>query len=194
MIMSPKEALQEIKNLFTKFSDEENKPEEKKEEMALTEGKLVDGTKVYYDVQSSEIYVDGADGEKVPAPVGEHELETGEIIVVKEEGKIAEMKEKEDKPEVEIEVEASQEPNAEISAINDIVASLVSKQEQLEKRIADLLEVQKMSAIVINALANESSAEPIQKPASFHQELKSSKEQKIAQLTKVFEARKMNIK
>jgi predicted transcriptional regulator YdeE len=85
MIMTTKDALKEIKNLFAKFNDEK---------FELTEGKLVDGTIVYYDLNTKEIYVAGADGEKVPAPVGEHELETGEIVIVTEEGKISEVKKK----------------------------------------------------------------------------------------------------
>ena len=60
---------------------------EKKAAFALTEGKLVDGTIVAYDLESGEIFVVGAEGESIPAPVGEHQLESGEIVVVLEEGK-----------------------------------------------------------------------------------------------------------
>jgi len=42
-------------------------------------------------------------------PVGEYELESGMVLVVTEEGVIAEVKEKEAEQEVEVEVEASTE-------------------------------------------------------------------------------------
>ena len=83
--MNAKEALVQIKSLL--FSEAE-----KKATFAMVEGKLVDGTKVSYDLETSEIYVIGEDGEQVPAPVGEHQLESGEIVIVTEAGKIAEVK------------------------------------------------------------------------------------------------------
>lgn len=49
-------------------------------------------------------------GDKVPAPIGEHELQDGRILVITEEGIISEIKEKEmEEAEVEIEVEAEVE-------------------------------------------------------------------------------------
>ena len=76
--MNAKEALVQIKQLL--FSEAE-----KQAAFAMTEGKLVDGTIVAYDLETGEIFVVGAEGESIPAPVGEHQLETGEIVVVLEE-------------------------------------------------------------------------------------------------------------
>ena len=100
MIMNAKEALTQIKSLL--FSEAE-----KKAAFAMVEGALIDGTKVAYDLETSEIYVIGEDGESIPAPVGEHQLSTGEIVVVTEEGKISEVKAGE-APKVEIEIEAAE--------------------------------------------------------------------------------------
>lgn len=197
MNMSPKEALKEIRNLFTTFSETDKK------EFALTEGKLVDGTVVYYDIETKEIYVAGADGEKVPAPVGEHELETGEIVVVTEEGKISEIKKKEDEPTVEVEVEAAEEEKADESKDADKeemkkdIEEMKKNYEEMKKKMDEmsanfetLLKTQKMSADIIEVLAKEPSAEAIQKPNTFHTQLKSDKISRVDALQKVFEQRK----
>lgn len=196
--MTTKEALKEIKNLFSKFNQVN---------FELTEGKLVDGTIVYYDLATKEIYVAGADGAKVPAPVGEHELETGEIVIVTEEGKIAEIKKKEDEPKVEVEVEAAEEePKDEEKKDDDKeqmkkdIEEMKKNYEEMKKKVEEmsanfetLLKAQKMSTQIIEDLAKEPSATPIQKPNTFHQELKSSKQDKIASLQKVFEERRKTI-
>jgi hypothetical protein len=64
---------------------------------------------VAYDLETSEIYVIGEDGVQIPAPVGEHQLESGEIVIVTEAGKIAEVK-KGEEPKLEIEIEAAEVP------------------------------------------------------------------------------------
>lgn len=66
----------------------------------------------------------------VPAPVGEHELEDGKIIVITEAGIIAEVKEKE--AEVEIEVEQAQEvaPTTAMDTtgeLKDMISSILVK-------------------------------------------------------------------
>lgn len=197
--MTTKEALKEIKNLFTKFNVDK---------FELTEGKLVDGTIVYYDLTSKEIYISGADGEKVPAPVGEHELESGDIVIVTEEGKIADIKKKDDEPKVEVEVEAAEENKDESKDKGEIkdeekdkmkqdIEEMKKNYEEMKKKMDEmsanfetLLKAQKMSTDIIEVLAKEPSAEAIQKPNTFHQELKSNKENKINALQKVFEQRK----
>lgn len=66
----------------------------------------------------------------VPAPVGEHELEDGKVIVITEAGVIAEVKEKES--EVEIEVEQAQEvdPTTAMDTtgeLKDMISSILVK-------------------------------------------------------------------
>lgn len=66
----------------------------------------------------------------VPAPVGEHELEDGKVIVITEVGVIAEVKEKES--EVEIEVEQAQEvaPTTAMDTtgeLKDMISSILVK-------------------------------------------------------------------
>ena len=59
---------------------------------------------------SNEVVVVTEDEQKIPLPVGSYNLEDGRVLVVAEEGIIAEVKEKEEEaPEVEVEVEVPAE-------------------------------------------------------------------------------------
>lgn len=58
----------------------------------------------------NEVVVVTEDEQKIPLPVGSYNLEDGRVLVVAEEGIIAEVKEKEEEaPEVEVEVEVPTE-------------------------------------------------------------------------------------
>jgi hypothetical protein len=193
--MTTKEALIQIKSMLSKFSDNT------KQNFELVEDKLADGTIVYYDLSTKEIYVAGEGGEKVPAPVGEHELQTGEIVIVAEEGKISEIKKKEDEPEIEVEVESAEVPaektDAEKEEMKKDIEKMKKDYEEMKKKVDEmsanfetLLKSQKMSIDIIEDLAKEPSAKPIQKPNTFHQQLKSEKEIKFQKLQQVFADRK----
>lgn len=59
---------------------------------------------------NNEVVVVTEDEQKIPLPVGSYNLEDGRVLVVAEEGIIAEVKEKEEEaPEVEVEVEVPAE-------------------------------------------------------------------------------------
>lgn len=61
----------------------------------------------------NEVVVVTEDEQKIPLPVGSYNLEDGRVLVVAEEGLIAEVKEKEEEaPEVEVEVEVPAEEEA----------------------------------------------------------------------------------
>ena len=62
-------------------------------------------------------------GDKVPAPIGEHELEDGRILVITEEGIIAEFKEMEAETEVEVTIEQDVEMSNE-DLVKQIVTSM----------------------------------------------------------------------
>ena len=194
--MNAKEALQEIKKLlFTENS---------KQEFALTDGKLEDGTAIKYDLESGEIYVVGQDGANMPAPVGEHKLESGEVIVVVEEGKISEVKKAEGEPKVEVEVEAAKEDapaedekpkiDEQMSAMEEKYAALEKKVEEMAKKLDEMgvkeekmNQAIKLSAQVLETLATEPSADPIQKPNTFYKEVKDAKQQQFNKLQQVFQ-------
>ena len=193
MIMNAKEALTQIKSLL--FSEAE-----KKAAFAMVEGALIDGTKVAYDLETSEIYVIGEDGESIPAPVGEHQLSTGEIVVVTEEGKISEVKAGE-APNVEIEVEAAEvedpkkdEAMAKFEEIMDDlekkVEELSAKVKAMEEKAEDVKEAVKMSAVILESLAKEPSDKAITAPNQFAKQLKTEKNERYNNLQNVFQSLK----
>jgi hypothetical protein len=105
-------------------------------EVNLEQMKLADGVTVLEaDVfeAGNEIFIVTEDEQKIPVPVGEYELEDGRILVVVEEGIIAEVKEKEveeeEAPEVEIEVEApvAEEMETEKTAPKKTIESVVKE-------------------------------------------------------------------
>jgi hypothetical protein len=191
--MNAKEALTQIKSLL--FSEQEQKAA-----FAMVEGALVDGTKVAYDLETSEIYVIGEDGESIPAPVGEHQLTSGEIVVVTEAGKIAEVK----AGEVEIEIEAAEEVPAEepkkdeamakfeevMGALEKKVEELSAKVKAMEEKAEDVKEAVKLSAQVIESLAKEPSDKAITAPNQFAKQLKTEKNERYNSLQKAFQSLK----
>ena len=78
------------------------------------------------------VFIVAENGDKVPAPVGDHELEDGRILVITEEGIIAEIKEamteEEETPEAEVEVEVAMTTEEMIKAIVTNMSLEVSKQ------------------------------------------------------------------
>ena len=193
MIMNAKEALTQIKSLL--FSEAE-----KKAAFAMVEGALIDGTKVAYDLETSEIYVIGEDGESIPAPVGEHQLSTGEIVVVTEAGKIAEVKKGEEK-KVEIEIEAAEveEPKKDeamakfeeaMGYLEKKVEELSAKVKAMEEKAEDVKEAVKMSAVILESLAKEPSDKAITAPNQFAKQLKTEKNERYNNLQNVFQSLK----
>lgn len=190
--MNAKEALTQIKSLL--FSEQE-----KKAAFAMVEGALIDGTKVAYDLETSEIYVIGEDGESIPAPVGEHQLESGEIVVVTEAGKIAEVKKGEEK-KVEIEIEAAEEEPKKDEAMAKFeeamgylekkVEELSAKVKAMEEKAEDVKEAVKMSAVILESLAKEPSDKAITAPNQFAKQLKTEKNERYNNLQNVFQSLK----
>ena len=191
--MNAKDALVEIKKLL--FSEAE-----KQAAFALVEGKLVDGTAVAYDLEAGDIFVIGEDGVQIPAPVGEHQLESGEIVVVLEEGKIAEVKQAEAKVEIEIEaaeeVPAVEEPIKDEAmakveqAMGDLekkVEELTAKVKAMEEKAEEVKEAVKMSAVVLESLAKEPSDKAITSPNQFAKQMKVEKVDRYNSLQSAFQ-------
>jgi len=193
--MNAKEALVEIKKLL--FSEAE-----KQAAFALVEGKLVDGTMVAYDLEAGDIFVIGEDGAQIPAPIGEHQLESGEIVVVLEEGKIAEVKKAEEEAKIEVEIEASaeevpvEEPKKDEAmakveqAMGDLekkVEELVAKVKAMEEKAGSVEEAVKMSAVVLESLAKEPSDKAITSPNQFAKQLKVEKVDRYNSLQNAFQ-------
>lgn len=97
--------------------------EVKLEQMKLSDGETILETDsfetgAFADNQAPDVFIITPDEQKVPLPIGEYELEDGRMLVVKVEGKIAEIKEvpmEEEQPSTEqgtteMPVEASSNP------------------------------------------------------------------------------------
>ena len=107
-------------------------------EVELESMKLEDGvTTIEAEVfeAGEAVFIITEDEQKIPLPVGEYKLEDGKMIVVSEEGLIAEMKEageekeEEEAPEVEEEVEAEAEApvSEEAKPVKKTVESVVKE-------------------------------------------------------------------
>ena len=104
--------------------------EVKFEQMTLENGAVLEAE--VFEAGNEVFVVSGED--RVPAPVGEHLLSDGRILVITEEGLIAEIKEAaaEEEESVEIEVEASAEEATELAEVEvkeeaPAVAAIVEK-------------------------------------------------------------------
>ena len=119
----------------------------------MMEAKLKDGTVV----QVTELAVGGiVTIEGVPAPVGEHTLESGEVIVLGDNGAIMEIKPKmEDEVKVEVEVPVVEDMSAKFAAFESATnekftayenkfAQYEAKLGQANKVIEGLMQISKM--------------------------------------------------
>ena len=124
----------------------------------------------------NEVVVVTEDEQKIPLPVGNYNLEDGRVLVVAEEGLIAEVKEKEEEEvEVEVEVEKGEPMEEEMSdaptkEVKKTIESVVketffSEMEALKKENEELKA--KLSGNVEVELASE---EPTVDPISFNPE------------------------
>jgi hypothetical protein len=91
-------------------------------EVKLEQMKLTDGVSVLEAdafEAGNEVFIVTEDDQRIAVPVGEYDLENGMVLVVAEEGMIAEIKEKaveEEAPEVEVEVEGGGKIEEEMAA------------------------------------------------------------------------------
>jgi hypothetical protein len=124
---------------------------------------------------NNEVVVVTEDEQKIPLPVGNYNLEDGRVLVVAEEGLIAEVKEKEEEVEEEVEVEKDEPMEEEMSdaptkEVKKTIESVVketffSEMEALKKENEELKA--KLSGNVEVELASE---EPTVDPISFNPE------------------------
>lgn len=120
-------------------------------EVKLATMKLSDGVTILeaevFDA-GAEVFIVAEDGQKIPLPVGEYELEDMKVLVVAQEGIIAEIKEAapqeevmpEAEPQVEVEVEAEAEttPNAKKVVESTVKETYFSEMEELKKENEEL--------------------------------------------------------
>ena len=160
----------------------EEKVEEKVEEEVFNmDLVLEDGTKIHvvcqtenYLTPGDEVMVVSEEGEHTPAPEGEHTLEDGRVIVVDGEGKLVEVKEKEEEVEEEVvEEEAKEEEKVEedmeveTPKVTNQLKDLISQIKDLKSSFDSLKEENEALKERFNKFASEPSEEPIQSKKSF---------------------------
>jgi len=186
------------------------------EEVKLEQAKLDNGTVIEADSFESgvEVFIVTED-EKVALPVGEYALEDGKILVVAEEGVIAEIKDAEAEEEVEeteaeeVEVEAAEEEEMgyatkeELAEVKDMIEEIKAMLEPKEDLSSDDLEnllteeLAKHERVELNevpvevpAELNEPSAEPIVSNPEVHKTISKfsvSKNRKSTTIDRVME-------
>lgn len=157
--------------------------EVKFEQMTLENGAVLEAE--VFEAGNEVFVVSGED--RVPAPVGEHTLEDGRVLVIAEEGVIAEIKEAaaEEEASVEIEVEASTEEPAETELaeveVKEEAPAVAAIVEKVLEEIAMMREEMKAMREEMGGYAKkeemaavkaELSAEPAAKPIKHNPETK----------------------
>lgn len=154
--------------------------EEVKVEMATM--KLANG--IVVEAESFEagqnVFLIGEDDEKVAAPVGEHELEDGKILVIEEEGVIKEIKdaaeevteevteepvaeeESTEMAEEEMEYVSKEEFTAAIDEIKEMIAAMMPKEEQSAEEVIEEVVEEKVEMSEVPA-AKKVAAAPVEK-------------------------------
>lgn len=199
--MEAKKALEQIKSLL--FAEQVAEVVSQEEvAVEFMDGVLADGTVVKFDKLEAGgvISVVTPDGE-VPAPVGEHELEDGTVIVVSEPGVIAEVKLPE-APEVETEVAMSEEDEEvsveevevvepQVDKFAEISEAFNSKLAEVEGKVDMLNEVTKKLVEFMDAFAKVETAQETQAPKNaFAAQNKVSKADAYKKLQNVFQTLK----
>jgi len=148
-------------------------------EVKLAQMKLDNGT-----VLEAEVFEAGQpvfivnEEDRIALPVGEYILEDGMILVVSEEGVIAEIKEavvEEEAPAAEVEVEV--EAQAEVATPKRIVES-VSKEmffAEIEKLRTEIAELKSVKEVVKEELSSEKAVEPLTHSPEIKNEVKLNK-------------------
>lgn len=124
----------------------ENVEQDQEVKVELAQAKLENGTVLEAEAFESgkEIFI-LTDDEKVAVPVGEYQMEDGQILVVEEEGLIAEIKKAEAKEEEEVEASeeteleeveaeyATKEELAEVKSLVEEIKAMIDKKEEMSE-------------------------------------------------------------
>jgi len=173
---NPTEMLKEIKNLLGIELSEEVKEQEvtteqveASSEVNLAQAKLENGTVLEAEAfeAGNEIFIVTED-EKVPVPVGEYQMEDGMILVVSEEGMIAEIK------EAEAEVEEEEVEAAADYATKEELAEIRTMVEEIKAMIK---EKEEMAAVEEEAQLKEELSKPAAAPLKHNPESENKKPQ-----------------
>ena len=183
--MKATEMLNKIKTFLGEDTADIVENIEQNQEVKLAQMTLENGTVLEAESfeAGQEVFI-LTDDEKVALPVGEYELEDGMILVVTEEGLIAEIKEATE--EVEEEVEASEVEATEVEAAEEVEAEYATKEELAEvksmlEEIKAMIEKKEEMSEVEAQVKEELSETPAAEPISHNPEPKQDFKLKFAQ-------------
>ena len=147
---------------------EETQLEESQEKVELAQAKLDNGTVLEAEAfeAGNEIFIVTED-ERVAVPVGEYQMEDGQMLVVSEEGIIGEIKSAEAEESEEEEVEAEEEEMAYVSK-----EEFNSAIDEIKGMINELKEVKEEMAKVEEQVKQELSETPAIEPIAHNPEAK----------------------
>lgn len=165
---------EEVKETEETVENTELESNEEKEQVELAQMKLENGTIIEAEAFASdnEVFIVTED-EKVPVPVGEYEMEDGKILVVNEEGIIAEMKDAEVEEEVEAAVEyATKEDLAEVKSMVEEIKGMIEKKSEMAEQEKIVAEEEKAE---LEEQLKEELSKPAVNPVKHNPESQSSK-------------------
>ncbi len=170
--MKSTEILDKIKTFLGEEKVVETQLEETQEEVKLAQAKLDNGTILEAEAfeAGNEIFIVTED-DKVAVPVGEYQMEDGQILVVSEEGIIGEIKAQEEEV-----VEAEEEVEAYVSK-----QEFESAVEEIKGMINELKDKKEEMAEVEEQVKQELSETPATEPISHNPEVKQKVNLKFAQ-------------
>lgn len=182
--MKATEMLNKIKTFLGEETTDIVENIDNQEEVKLAEAKLENGTVLEAEAfeAGNEIFII-TDDEKVAVPVGEYTMEDGKILIVEEEGLIAEIKEEAAEEEVEEEVEeveagyVTKEELAEaVSEIKAMIEDL--KKEEMSEEVEETVEEE---ATELSEELQEELAQPAAEPIAHNPEKTNNFNVKFAQ-------------
>ena len=175
--MKPTEMLKEIKSLLGIELSAEVEVQAEETKVELAQMTLENGTVLEAEefAAGQEVFII-TEEDRIALPVGEYELENGQILVVEEEGLIADIKAEE--AEVEVEVEAAEEEmgyvnKEEFAAAIDEIKAMI---EEVKAGMKDKEEMAQVQAEVEAQVKEELSATPAAAPLKHNPEGEAKKE------------------
>lgn len=177
--MNLQEVFKKIEMALTPSEDATPEVQEVQEEVKVEMATMKLAGGVVVEAESFEagenVFLLGEDDEKVAAPVGEHELEDGRILVIVEEGVISEIREAGEVVEEVVEEESTEmaeeeemayvskeEFTAAIDEIKEMIAAMMPQEEEMASEEVKEEEQVEMSADEVPA-AKKVAAAPVEK-------------------------------
>lgn len=173
-------------------------PSEEVQKVEMATMQLANGVTI--EAESFEagqnVFLVGEDEEKVAAPVGEHELEDGRVLVIEEEGVIAEIREaaaEEEAPEVEVEVEQAAEEEEEmsyvtkeefesaVSEIKEMIANMMPQEEEMSAT-EEVVEEQVEMSVDEAPAAKKVAAAPVEKKVEMNRYAKKAPQDTLSRV------------